>query len=214
MVRNAPQALVILWQEGFFITPKSVKEIRQAISQKGCNPSESALQMAILRSDFLERKGIPGKSKYIQIHNYDDQKDSPSLDHLLKELKIHPRILEVSSQLFSDGHYASAILEAFKEVNNMVKAKSGLSHLDGKKLMTQVFSVDSPRLKWSPLATPSERDEQEGFMFLYMGVIIGIRNPKAHDSIILNDKIRAIEYLVLASLLAKRIDEAKIVVTR
>ena len=127
---------------------------------------------------------------------------------LFDSLKLHPRIVEVARPLFADGHYAQAIFEAFKAVNNMVKDKSGLVSLDGKQLMAAAFAESQPVLKVSELRDRSERDEQEGFKFLFMGSTLGIRNPKAHTTTVQTDPLRTLEYLALASLLAKRVDEA------
>jgi len=74
--------------------------------------------------------------------------------------------------------------------------------------MSQAFKLPSPILRWTDLKTDSDKDEQEGFMLLFMGAIVGVRNPKAHDHVIQKDKIKTLEYLSFASLLAKRIDEA------
>ncbi|HEY87603.1 MAG TPA: hypothetical protein G4O06_06240 [Dehalococcoidia bacterium] len=57
---------------------------------------------------------------------------------------LHPKVVEVNESLFKTGNYASAILEAFKAVNNFVKEKSGMSlnELRGMKdrpLMAKVF---------------------------------------------------------------------------
>jgi hypothetical protein len=43
-------------------------------------------------------------------------------------------------------------------------------------------------------------------MFLYKG-IVGIRNRKAHDNVLLDDPNRAIEYLALASLLIRLLEK-------
>ena len=43
-------------------------------------------------------------------------------------------------------------------------------------------------------------------MFLFKG-IVGIRNRKAHDTVSLNNPEKAIEYLALASLLLRLLDE-------
>jgi len=125
-------------------------------------------------------------------------------------LKLHPRVVEVARPLFADGHYAQAIFEAFKAVNNMVKDKSGLADLDGKQLMAAAFAEGRPVLKVTQLRDRSEKDEQEGFKFLFMGSTVGIRNPKAHATTVQTDPLRALEYLALASLLAKRVDEAEV----
>jgi len=130
---------------------------------------------------------------------------------VLSERGLHPRIIEVSGRLFADGHYSSAILEAFKEVNNRVKAKSGLADKDGSDLMVQAFRLESPKLKLSNLKSQSDLDEQKGFMFIFMGAMIGIRNPKAHERVIQLDSVKTLEYLTFASLLVRRVDEAQVV---
>lgn len=127
---------------------------------------------------------------------------------LLKKQGIHPLVIQVSGELFANGHYSQAIFEAFKIINLQVKVKSGLSDLDGKGLMSRAFRSPNPRLRLNNLKTDSDLDEQEGFMFLFMGAIVGIRNPKAHDYVIQKDKIKTVEYLSFASLLMKRLDES------
>jgi uncharacterized protein (TIGR02391 family) len=122
---------------------------------------------------------------------------------------LHPRIREVSEQLFIDGHYGSAIFEAYKTVNNVVKEKSGMKDLDGEGLMSTVFSLKNPILRLNDLQETSDRDEQRGFMFLFMGAWTGIRNPKGHDVVNQKDPIRTLEYLAFASLLVRRAEESK-----
>jgi uncharacterized protein (TIGR02391 family) len=124
-------------------------------------------------------------------------------------MEFHPEVIRASKSLFETQHYAQAIFEAFKAVNNFVKQKTGLS-LDGKDLMAKVFKEEGPIIKLNELKTRSEQDEQEGFRFLFMGAMVGIRNPKAHDNITQPDPHRALEYLGFASLLMKRIEEGEI----
>lgn len=130
--------------------------------------------------------------------------------YLFNKMQFHPRVIAASKSLFRNGHYASAILEAYKAVNNFVKEKTNLA-LDGKALMSKVFNEEAPIIKLNELLTQSELDEQEGFKFLFMGAMVGIRNPKAHDNIVQTDPYRTLEYLSLASLLMKRIEEGKVV---
>jgi len=125
-----------------------------------------------------------------------------------EQLQLHPLIKEVSEGLYRDGHYAQAILEAFKAVNNRVKEKAGRADLDGRDLMSKAFRKDAPILKLVPLATQSDIDEQEGFMLLFMGAMVGIRNPKAHEIVSQANPNRALEYLAFASLLCYRVDES------
>ncbi len=124
---------------------------------------------------------------------------------------LHPEILRVAERLFLDGHLDSAILEAFKAVNNEVKDLTGLNE-DGKKLMGTAFGNgrDGPRLRLNRGITQSEKDEQEGFTLIFMGAMQGIRNPKAHDEIRDLEHDRALEYLTMASLLMRRLDDVKV----
>jgi len=106
------------------------------------------------------------------------------------------------------SQHSQAILEAYKTVNILVKDKSGRKELDGQGLMSTVFSLENPILKLNDLQETSDKDEQKGFMLLYMGAMTGIRNPKAHDIVNQKDPLRTIEYLALASLLARRAEES------
>jgi len=129
--------------------------------------------------------------------------------YLFDTMQFHPKVIEVSKSLFETGHYSQAIFEAFKAVNNLVKQKTGLS-LDGKDLMAKVFREEDPIIKLNELKTRSEKDEQEGFKFLFMGAMVGIRNPKAHNSVVQTDPYRTLEYLAFASLLMRRVTEGKL----
>lgn len=138
--------------------------------------------------------------------------------HLFNRMQFHPDIVAASKSLFRDRHYAQAILEAFKAVNNFVKDKSGLSpnELRGIKdrpLMAKVFDEKEPLIKLNELITDTDINEQEGFKLLYMGATEGIRNPKAHDMIEMKDPYKTLEYLAFASLLMRRIEEGKVVRT-
>jgi uncharacterized protein (TIGR02391 family) len=129
---------------------------------------------------------------------------------LFDRMQFHQRIITASKSLFESGHYSQAIFEAFKAVNNFVKEKTGLP-LDGKTLMAKVFDENATIIKLNEMLTESDKDEQEGFKFLFMGAMVGIRNPKAHDNVVQTDPYRTLEYLSFASLLMKRIEEGKVV---
>jgi len=58
----------------------------------------------------------------------------------------------------------------------------------------------------SDLSTQTGKDIQKGYMQIFSGAMTGIRNPKVHDNIEIDDK-RAIHFLFLASLLIEKVDE-------
>ena len=127
---------------------------------------------------------------------------------LFDRLALHPRIRQVSEELFKDRHYSEAIFAAYRELEQIVREKSGLTDQSGRRLMTTAFNETKPVLRLNDLVSREDKDEQEGFKFLFMGATTGIRNPKAHKRVEQKDVFRTIEYLCFASLLAKRVDES------
>ena len=122
---------------------------------------------------------------------------------LYDAVHLHPAIRKVSERLFKDGHYSSAVFEAFKQIELLVKGKSDRYELYGTPLMQTVFSVNAPILALG------DKDEQEGFMYLFAGSMRGIKDKGSHNIIEENDPYIALEYLLFASLLARKIDETK-----
>lgn len=122
------------------------------------------------------------------------------------ELVTSSDLQSASRQLFADAHYARAVEEAFKCLNNEVKAKSGLTSEDGAPLMRKAFSANSPVLELNKLTTQSEKNEQQGYMDLFAGAMIGIRNPRAHDHQIQDDPDVAQEMIVFANHLMRMLD--------
>lgn len=57
----------------------------------------------------------------------------------------------------------------------------------------------------------SGQNDQKGFLQIFNGAYQGIRNPKAHSLNHDLDQNKAAQYLVFASLLIRRVEEAKVV---
>jgi uncharacterized protein (TIGR02391 family) len=123
-------------------------------------------------------------------------------------LNLHPRIRDVSRDLFVDGHPWEAVFAASKALINYVKDRSSNYDLDGAALVRTVFSRNNPILAFNDLATPTDLDEQEGMMHLFEGAALAIRNPGGHSFPKGSDQ-RALEYISFLSLLAYRLEGAK-----
>ena len=126
------------------------------------------------------------------------------------QYRFHAEIERVSGQLYRDGHYKQAALEAYIRVIEEVRSRSGLA-LDGDGLMNHAFGCDNrtPIIQFNSLQTESERDEQKGFMFLFKG-IVSLRNSKAHSNRLFDDPYRAHDYLALASVLMRVLEIATV----
>ena len=131
-------------------------------------------------------------------------------DHLqiLDETVIDERIRAASRKLFVDRHYARAVEEAFKCLNNEVKKKTGLTSRDGASLMRHAFSEKTPVLKITAMESESERNEHNGYRDIFAGSMTGIRNPRAHEHELADRPEIALELLVLANHLICKIDNA------
>jgi uncharacterized protein (TIGR02391 family) len=158
--------------------------------------------LPIPKSDFLDR--IDQAIGALKIGRADEKTSSLQYDFS----KMHPRVRRECESLFKTSHYAEAILKAFILIGVLVKQRTGLEK-DGKALMADAFNLKNPLIRLNEQKSQNDRDEQEGFMLIYMGVMEGIRNPKAHDIVAQKDPARAYEYLALASLLARRLDDGE-----
>jgi uncharacterized protein (TIGR02391 family) len=120
---------------------------------------------------------------------------------------LHSYIAKGCSRLFVDEHYAQAVEESAKAVFQYLREASGLT-LDGAALAQQSFSIKNPILAFSDLSDESKRNEQIGFMEMLAAFAKGVRNPLAHTHGKLEEQQKAFEYLCLASLFCRRIDDA------
>jgi uncharacterized protein (TIGR02391 family) len=186
--------------------------------QELCNIWKQRLTMSEL--GYLGRHIGFGKA-----HDYQDilRHDIPKIEekaenHLRESLNqqgpigfeelLHPIILEKAYQQYCSGHLRDAVLNSITAVFDFIRQRTGLT-LDGNRLIGEVLSSDHPRLILSELKTESGHNDQIGFMQIFQGVYKGIRNPKAHTLKHDLNEHKAAQYLIFASLLARRIEEAK-----
>lgn len=118
---------------------------------------------------------------------------------------LHPKIIQIAWKLFEDGHYRQAVLDAYIGLIEQVKAKSGRYDIDGAALMQNVFAPKNPKIVIS-----NDFDEQMGYMWMFSGAVMGIRNSMAHK---LNNNLdynKALEWLSFASALFRVLDTANV----
>ena len=120
---------------------------------------------------------------------------------------IHPALPSKVKKLFDDGHFPEATSLAFKYLDQKIQKHSGIAE-SGFKLMMAAFDGATPRVKLNPLVTTSEKDEQEGFRFVFAGGMKGIRNPRAHEVTIVDDPDICLDHLSFVSLLLRRLEQA------
>jgi hypothetical protein len=124
----------------------SVLEVREGVA-RGVAQAIAILQQA---ADSLKEKlGDEGEP----------QSAEARILRAYQGLDLHPQIADAASELYQDGHYANAIEDAVKALNDLVRLKSGLAE-DGSRLMQRAFGGDDPLLRFNDLADQSDRDEQ------------------------------------------------------
>ena len=126
--------------------------------------------------------------------------------HPFDERDIHPSLPLDVRNLFDDGHYAQATFEACKYLDKVVQRLSN-ENISGKSLMMKVFKEDSPILQITPLTTITEKDEQEGYKFIFAGSVLAIRNPRGHENIS-DDTETCLEHLSIVTHLLRRLEKA------
>jgi len=133
--------------------------------------------------------------------------EARSSGHPFDLRSVHADLPSEVRRLFDDGHYAQATLEALKFVDEEVRRIAGYSD-HGTSLMMKVFGGNPPKVKINAGTSLSERNEQEGFKFLFAGAMQAIRNPRTHTSGIVDDPDACMDHLALASMLLRRLDDA------
>jgi uncharacterized protein (TIGR02391 family) len=123
---------------------------------------------------------------------------------------LHRIIIEHALPQYDNGYLRDAVLNSVIAVFELIRQRTGLKE-DGDKLIGKAFSLRDPYLILSDIDTESGEDDQKGFIQMLKGSFQGIRNPKAHSLTHDLTPLKAAQYLVFASLLARRIDEAKVV---
>jgi uncharacterized protein (TIGR02391 family) len=109
---------------------------------------------------------------------------------------------------FNDGDYEHAVFKAFKLVEETVRKKAGLSEADmGVDLMSKALNPSSGKLIIPTCLLPAE---QEGVHSLFRGAIAFLKNPSSHRTVNYENRLVAIQTIVLAELLLSVLSTAKL----
>jgi len=122
------------------------------------------------------------------------------------ESLLHAVIVKSSLGLYRDGHLREAVLNGVTAVFDMIRGRTGLD-LDGTALVGQAFGLEKGKLIFSEVESESGQSDQKGFLKVFEGIYTGVRNVKAHSLSHDLNEMKAAQYLVMMSLLARRVDE-------
>ena len=127
--------------------------------------------------------------------------------HPFDARNIHGDFPGEARRLFDNAHFALATLEAFKFVDEEMQRIAKSSDF-GTSLMMRALGGNPASVRLNPGMTTSEKNEQEGFKFLFAGAMQGIRGPRAHTSGVSDDPDTCLDHLSLASMLLRKLDDA------
>lgn len=127
---------------------------------------------------------------------------------------IHPRIVNVSHELYADGHCSTAAEKAVKEVESRLREK--FSELKPSAAVPAkigdvigALMSENGAFKFCDTTTTSGRDYRRGIRSLFEGIMVAYRNPAAHANL-QYEKCEAMEQIMLASQLMYVLDKPQI----
>ena len=128
--------------------------------------------------------------------------------------EIHPRIVNVSRELYADGHCSTAAEKAVKEVESRLREKF-LELKTGAAVPAKIGDVigalmsENGAFKFCDTTTTSGKDYRRGIHSLFEGIMAAYRNPAAHANL-QYEKREAMEQIMLASQLMYVLDKPQI----
>lgn len=163
---------------------------------------------------WLEREGfiapLPGDSgsgmfitrKGLRVKGLSDLKSYQNANLFPKHL-LHPVIVHQVYSAFLRGEYATAVFQAFKEVEVAVRKAGNYAQTDiGVPLMRKAFEKSSGALTRNSLPEA----EKDAMPHLFAGAIGLYKNPHSHRNEPITDPKETVSLLVLASHLLYIVD--------
>lgn len=128
---------------------------------------------------------------------------------LLDRLNLHEVLKDDVAEMFRDGHFNEAVRKALERFEKVIQDAMGDHKTFGRDLMAKAFGGTPPPIALNELKTANDWSEQEGFKFLTMGAMSGMRNLYSHGDVEQMTATDAIERLAFVSLLFKRVEQAR-----
>ena len=123
--------------------------------------------------------------------------------HRLSKDMLHPAIREDVWALYHRGKFDTAVFEAMKAVEVVVREAGGFAAADiGSPLMRKAFNVEN-----GPLSDlTAEASERQALSDLFAGAIGAYKNAQSHRKVGLDDPDETAEVLMLANHLLRLVD--------
>jgi uncharacterized protein (TIGR02391 family) len=128
--------------------------------------------------------------------------------HPFESRNIHPDLPKRVRALFDDGYYPESTFLAYKYIETEVKRIASIRGQTGFRLMMTAFDEAKPKIALNNLLADSDIDEQRGYRHVFAGAQSAIRNPRGHDTELIDNPDLCLDHLALASVLLRRLDDA------
>lgn len=125
------------------------------------------------------------------------------------ELKDHidKRIWDRIKSKYENKQYSDAIKSTIYYLNKLIQDRSFLT-TDNTDLVNRAFKTNNPIIKITKNKTRVEKDIQDGFKHLLLGIFKSFRNPIAHEEIKYS-KENAVSIILFINYLCSILDESE-----
>lgn len=161
-------------------------QIENAYSVKEIREKDHSIVIEI--KDYLKeynRNKKKEENNFIKSRLKDiDQLSETSYEEIFDFIVSNERIKQTSRPLFISGNYRNAVLDAFIQLEMMVKEKLGdhedksIQDLSTTKLMRKVFNIKQPILCWNNLETLTEKKTNMKDIHISLRVLCKVLEPQ------------------------------------
>lgn len=180
--KNATDALMIVWAEGFFKNWQSLASISKELSGRGNHFSSMEIGVALIRTKFLTRRGKRGAYEYIQKRppvskEVESAENALFADSLVKKLgkPFSSELVDLRLNFGRSGNCSAFLLRKILEKliyitfarNNLqpnLEDKSRPGGLVGLETMVNIAATE--KIRGIPFIVPKTAREIRGIKFL------------------------------------------------